>query len=216
MGARVGLCGRAGRRGGCESAVHLPVLCAVRGFDELAHRARRRSGLHAEFVGREGDGMNEATWIEKMRAVEGTLYHVTCAMLREEYDRRDAMQETALRAWEKQSTLRREEYFGTWAVRICINVCKDIRRKSKPIMSTDDVPEIPAPQGDTDFRLMLDNLPDTLRLPVVLYYLDGLTVAETAQALGVPVGTVKFRLHQARKKLRVELDAPEGEGANVQ
>mgnify|MGYP001009455090 CR=1 FL=1 len=35
-------------------------------------------------------------------------------------------------------------------------------------------------------------------------------------ALGVPVGTVKFRLHQARKKLRVELDAPEGEGANVQ
>ena len=153
--------------------------------------------------------MNEATWIEKMRAVEGTLYHVTCAMLREEYDRRDAMQETALRAWEKQSTLRREEYFGTWAVRICINVCKDIRRKSKPVMSTDDVPEIPAPQGDTDFRLMLDNLPD-------MYYLDGLTVAETAQALGVPVGTVKFRLHQARKKLRVELDAPEGEGANVQ
>lgn len=76
--------------------------------------------------------MNEATWIEKMRAVEGTLYHVTCAMLREEYDRRDAMQETALRAWEKQSTLRKEEYFGTWAVRICINVCKDIRRKSKP------------------------------------------------------------------------------------
>lgn len=160
--------------------------------------------------------MNEATWIEKMRAVEGTLYHVTCALLREEYDRRDAMQETALRAWEKQSTLRREEYFGTWAVRICINVCKDIRRKSKPVMSTDDVPEIPAPQGDTDFRLMLDNLPDTLRLPIVLYYLDGLTVAETAQALGVPVGTVKFRLHQARKKLRVELDAPEGEGANVQ
>ena len=137
-------------------------------------------------------------------------------MLREEYDRRDAMQETALRAWEKQSTLRREEYFGTWAVRICINVCKDIRRKSKPVMSTDDVPEIPAPPEDADFRLMLDNLPDTLRLPVVLSYLDGLTVAETAQALGVPVGTVKFRLHQARKKLRVELDAPEGEGANVQ
>lgn len=53
--------------------------------------------------------MNEATWIEKMHAVEETLYHVTCAMLREEYDRRDAMQETALRAWEKQSTLRREE-----------------------------------------------------------------------------------------------------------
>ena len=55
-----------------------------------------------------------------------------------------------------------------------------------------------------------------LRLPVVLYSLDGLTVAETAQTLGVQVGTVKFRLHQARKKLRVELDAPEGEGANVQ
>lgn len=128
---------------------------------------------------------------------------------------RDAMQETALRAWEKQSTLRREEYFGTWAVRICINVCKDIRRKSKPVMSTDDVPEIPAPQGDTDFRLMLDNLPDTLRLAGRAVLFGRLTVAETAQALGVPVGTVKFRLHQARKKLRVELDAPEGEGANV-
>ena len=63
---------------------------------------------------------------------------------------------------------------------------------------------------------MLENLPDALRLPVVLYYLDGLTVAETAQALGVPAGTVKFRLHQARKRLRVELDAPEGEGAKAQ
>lgn len=159
--------------------------------------------------------MNEATWIEKMRAVEGTLYHVTCAMLREEYDRRDAMQETALRAWEKQSTRAGRNISAHGRCASASTVCKDIRRKSKPVMSTDDVPEIPAPQGDTDFRLMLDNLPDTLRLPVVLYYLDGLTVAETAQALGVPVGTVKFRLHQARKKLRVELDAPEGEGANV-
>lgn len=160
--------------------------------------------------------MDEATWSANMRAVERTLYHVTCAMLREEYDRRDAMQETALRAWEKQGSLRDETYFGTWAVRICVNVCKDMRRKSKPMVSTDDVPELPAPQEDTDFRLLLESLPDALRLPVVLYYLDGMTVAEVAQALGIPAGTVKFRLHQARKRLRVELDAPEGKGERAQ
>lgn len=151
-----------------------------------------------------------------MRAVERTLYHVTCAMLREEYDRRDAMQETALRAWEKQGALRNEAYFGTWAVRICVNVCKDMRRKSKPMVSTEDVPDLPAPQEDTDFRLLLESLPDALRLPVVLYYLDGMTVAEVAQAMGIPAGTVKFRLHQARKRLRVELDAPEGKEERAQ
>lgn len=149
--------------------------------------------------------MTEQSWLENMQAVEKTLYHVTCAMLREEYDRRDAMQETALRAWEKQRTLREEAYFRTWAVRICVNVCRDLQRKCRPVLSTEDAPDIPAPVADVELKLLLDTLPETLRLPVLLHYLDGLSVEETARALGIPGGTVKFRLYQARKRLRIEL-----------
>ncbi len=153
--------------------------------------------------------MTEQLWLANMQAVEKTLYHVTCAMLREEYDRRDAMQETALRAWEKQKTLREEAYFKTWAVRICINVCRDLQRKQRFTAPEENAANVPAPLKDMELKVLLDALPETLRLPVLLHYLDGLSVEETGRALGIPGGTVKFRLHQARKRLRIALDETE-------
>ena len=54
-------------------------------------------------------------------------------------------------------------------------------------------------------RGKLDTLPEKLRLPLWLFYLEGFSIAELAQTLGVPEGTVKYRLHQARKALKVEL-----------
>ena len=74
---------------------------------------------------------------------------------------------------------------------------------------TEDVGERPAPQGDTELRLALDALPERYRLPLVLHYLEGFSVEDIARTLRMPSGTVKYRLHQARKALRVELDGEE-------
>lgn len=153
--------------------------------------------------------MDEQSWLNAMRGAESALYRVTCAMLPQEHDRRDAMQETALRAWEKRGTLRETAYFQTWAVRICVNVCRDMKRRARVTAPVETVPDAPSPARDNDFRLLLDALPEALRLPLVLHYLEGMDIREVARALRIPEGTVKYRLHQARKRLRVELDEEE-------
>ena len=157
----------------------------------------------------EREHMDEQTYLDRMQAAEQVLYRVACTLLDSEADRRDAMQETALRAWEKRDTLRQEQYFQTWAVRIMINVCRTMHRQRRRMTVTEDVGDRPAPQGDPELRLALDALPERYRLPLVLHYLEGLSVEEIARTLRMPAGTVKFNLHQARKALRVELEGKE-------
>ena len=153
--------------------------------------------------------MDDQVWVERMREAETSLYHVACAILSSEADRRDAMQETALRAWEHRRSLRNEAYFKTWVTRIAVNVCRDVLRKNRRIVPVETLPESPAPESPTELYATIESLPERLRLPLVLYYLEGYSVEETARALGVPSGTVKFRLHEARKALRIELDGEE-------
>ncbi|MDF2923350.1 MAG: polymerase subunit sigma-24 [Paenibacillaceae bacterium] len=52
---------------------------------------------------------------------------------------------------------------------------------------------------------LVQKLPETLRVPVLLFYMGGLPVREIAEALDMPQGTVKSRLHQARQQLKSEL-----------
>lgn len=151
------------------------------------------------------EAMNEQIYLARLQEAEQTLYHVACTLLSSESDRRDAMQETALRTWQHRDKLREERYFTTWAVRILINVCRGQQRAQQRMIPTDAVSDSPAPSGDPELRLMLEGLPERLRLPLVLHYLEGFSVEEIARSLGIPAGTVKYRLHQARKLLRIEL-----------
>ena len=155
--------------------------------------------------------MVEQLWLDRMREAEVPLYHVACAILSSESDRRDAMQETALRAWEHRDSLRNETYFKTWVTRIAVNVCRDLLKKNRRLVPMETMPEETVQPSSDDLRLTIESLPEKLRLPLVLYYLEGFSVQETARALGLPEGTVKFRLHQARKALRIELDGEEAQ-----
>ena len=59
---------------------------------------------------------------------------------------------------------------------------------------------------DMDLRHAIDTLPEKLRLPLVLHYLEGYPVKDIAKMLGSTAGTVKNRLLEARKRLRGELE----------
>ena len=81
--------------------------------------------------------MDEQTFLTYLQAAENTLYHVACTLLRSEADRYDALQDTALRAWQHRNNLRQREYFTTWAVRILINVCRSMARKQGRMVPAD-------------------------------------------------------------------------------
>ncbi len=153
--------------------------------------------------------MNELDFIQRVRESEQMLYRISCTLLRSEEDRRDALQETALKAWQHRGRLREEKYFSTWITRILLNECRGLLRKNARLRSAEALRQQGAPDPDPELRMLLDALPENQRTPLALHYLEGFSLAEIARVQRVPLGTVKYRLHQARKALRVEMEEKE-------
>ena len=154
--------------------------------------------------------MDERLFTQKLLESEQMLYRIACALLRSETDRQDAMQETALKAWQNQGRLREEQYFRTWICRIMVNECHNLQRKNGRMVPTETMPDQPAPDnGEQETRLMLESLPEKQRVPLVLHYLEGFSLEEIAQVQHISLSLVKYRMDQARKALRVEWNGKE-------
>lgn len=151
--------------------------------------------------------MDKDFFVKEIEAHSSMLYRVAYTILRSDDACKDALQDTALKAWEKRGTLKEPRYFRTWITRILINTCYDTQRKRKRFVSIEDIaaPQVAAP--DISLAMALQSLPEKLRLPLVLYYSEGLTYAEIAQTLRLPMATVRGRIHRAKGQLRKELDA---------
>lgn len=154
--------------------------------------------------------MERERFVRRIRDMQDKLYRIACGQLRIPQDREDAVQEAILRAWRMRGSLRQEEYFETWLIRILINECRNIQRAKKRMLPVENVPE---PQQDlflpTQFSELHEAiwaLPEKLRLPVILHYVEGYATREAAQILHVPHGTLCGRLRQAREKLKELLE----------
>lgn len=134
------------------------------------------------------------------------LYRISRTILRNDEDCKDALSETALKAWANRHKLREEALFGTWITRILINECHTIGRKKKKYLLQDEVEsgqQSNAP--DPALAWALESLPEKLRLPLVLHYYEGYSYEEIASMLHVTHGTVRSRLSRARNELRKNL-----------
>lgn len=151
--------------------------------------------------------MDKDFFVRQIDAHGGMLYRVAWSILRNDDDCKDALQETALKAWQKRSALKDERYFRTWIVRILINTCYDTQRKRRRTVSIEEIQEPACPPPDPSLALALEALPEKLRLPLTLCYSEGMSYAEIAQALHLPQATVRGRIHRAKEQLRKELDA---------
>ena len=151
--------------------------------------------------------MDKDFFVRQIDAHAGMLYRVAWSILRHDDDCKDALQETALKAWQRRSALRDERYFRTWIVRILINTCYDTQRKRRRTVSIEEIQEPACPPPDPTLALALEALPEKLRLPLTLCYSEGMSYAEIARALHLPQATVRGRIHRAKEQLRKELDA---------
>ena len=150
--------------------------------------------------------MTESVFSERVRALQGPLWRIAWAILRNSADCDDAIQEALLRAWNRIGSLRDETAFDAWLMRILVNESKDIlrRRARRPQTSMEAAPELTAPEENTALRDAILALPLSLRLPLLLHYMEGYSVKETARMLHLPETTVHWRLHAARKRIRDE------------
>ena len=144
--------------------------------------------------------MEEERFVSEVRAMERTLYRVARGYLRTWDECADAVQEALCKAWDKRKRVD-ESYFRPWLTRIVINECHNIGRRKKRLIPVAEPEREPAPEA----------LPEKLRLPLSLHYLEGFSVEEIARILRIPAGTVKSRLHQARNQFRVQWLETEGD-----
>jgi RNA polymerase sigma-70 factor (ECF subfamily) len=155
-----------------------------------------------------------------MRRYNQRLYRAVRAILQNDADAEDAVQQAYLNAYGHLDQFEGRARFSTWLTRIAVYEALSRRRRArdKPLGSSDDeqsgraVSAAPDPERETYagelntlLESALDTLPHGYRSVFMLREIDGLNTAETARQLRVSEGTVKTRLHRARDLLQRKL-----------
>lgn len=158
----------------------------------------------AHLVDRARAGHEEAFGI-LMRRHERRVYNLCYRMMGRREDARDAAQDAFASAYRRLESFRGDAAFTTWLHRIAVNACYDMLRKRRAELPLDEVPEPPAGPDPAerasiavDVQRALLEVPVEFRAALVLHDVHQLPYEEVAKILGVPVGTVKSRLHRGR------------------
>ena len=145
------------------------------------------------------------------------MYATAKAILKDDHDCADAIQETIVKAFAKLGTLRKDRFVKTWLMRILMNECYNICRRSEKVLPIDQYMEqIETPQKEREnygeLYEAVQELREELRIPVVLYYVEDLSCREIAEMLDISEGAVQKRLARAREKLKNRLKDKEAAG----
>jgi RNA polymerase sigma-70 factor (ECF subfamily) len=167
-----------------------------------------------------------------VRRYNTKVYSLAYRLLNSVEDAEDVAQDTFSQAFKGLGSFRGTSKFYTWLFRITYNLAISQRRKRKPALSlnsqTDSQGEITLPSDDASpMKNMEDEEGKTLmekalgllsldhRAGLVLKEIEGFSYEEIALSLGVPVGTVRSRLHRARLELRAILEKIDKERADL-
>jgi RNA polymerase sigma-70 factor, ECF subfamily len=133
----------------------------------------------------------------------------------------DLAQETFLLAWRNLRKFRFEARFSTWLYRIAFNAWQsELRRKREVTLDLDDGAAIPGPEGydempdvasRVDLARAMATLSDGERAAIAACYYADLSHEEAAQALGIPLGTVKTHVLRGKARLKAQLERKEPE-----
>lgn len=164
----------------------------------LKYKAKKESNIDLMKKG------NKEAFIKVIKQHELTLYRVAKGILKLEEDTEDAIQNTIIKAYEKISTLKNDEYFKTWLIRILINESNLIIRKNKKLVPIEEI-ETEKYHIDSyeniDITRAIEGLSENLRIVTLLFYYEDISIKDIAKILGIPEGTVRSRLTRARKEL---------------
>jgi RNA polymerase sigma-70 factor, ECF subfamily len=154
---------------------------------------------------------------ELARLTIARLYAVAQLILRDPDQASDATQEALVAAWRDLSALRDADRFEAWLHRVLVRACHREARRDRR-RRTFEIRELPL-----DDRAGADELPSLVdrdqlergfrrlgveeRAIVVLHHVEGFPLTEIAEILGLPLGTVKSRLHRSVQTMRAALDA---------
>jgi RNA polymerase sigma-70 factor (ECF subfamily) len=167
-----------------------------------------------------GDPSAFGSLVEKY---ESPVYNLAYRMLGRAEDAEDISQEVFVRAYTKLRTFDIEKKFGNWILAIASHLCIDHLRRKKPLYlddqdyaewvgSGEDAPEVHVLREErgSEIRKLLADLPPKYRQILILRYWHEMSYAEIGETMGLADGTVKTRLHRARRMLTERISTPMG------
>jgi RNA polymerase sigma-70 factor, ECF subfamily len=143
------------------------------------------------------------------------LFAVAHRILRDFDGAGDVLQVTLLRIWRDLPSLRDPDHLDGWAYRVLVRACHDqLRRQRRQapalhLLATDETQQDSsnALANREELERAFRTLSSEHRAAIVLQYYRGLTLTEIAEVLHVPIGTVRSRLHYAKRALRSAIEA---------
>jgi RNA polymerase sigma-70 factor (ECF subfamily) len=158
-------------------------------------------------------GALEAAFERLADRYERKVYRLCCSLLRDPDQAEDAAQESLVRVWKALSKYDQRASLSTWIYTITRNRCltaiqrrRDLDSLSDPAVEHEaEAAQAVGPETERDhlavLRELVEALPERFRRVLTLFYYEERSVAEVAQMLGIPEGTVKTNLHRARAAL---------------
>lgn len=148
--------------------------------------------------------MDKTTFEQLYRDMLPGFYRLAQSILRNPSDAQDAVQQAALKAWQSADRIRPGNE-RAYLTRIVINESRNIQRYRMRVLPTAEFREEGYDPPDRELAWAIDSLQETLRLPLLLKYMEGYSEKEAAAALGISTASLKSRLHRARRLLAKEL-----------
>jgi RNA polymerase sigma-70 factor (ECF subfamily) len=167
---------------------------------------------------------------ELVRRYQDRLYHTAYRLIGNADDAQDVVQDSFLNAYLSLHQFKGDARFFTWLYRIAVNAAISLKRKHRALLTSDLGPRNsgPEPHDESDgsrpgtameraedeklLQDALDALTPEHRAVLVLKEIEGRKYETIADVLGVPIGTVRSRLHRARLELRDRLQGAEEAG----
>lgn len=157
---------------------------------------------------------------ELVHRYQERIYHLTYRMIGKADDAEDLTQETFVRCYSALGSFRMGARFAPWLYRIAVNLCLNYRQRRRWPLPLPESPEAGPQQPSLEDTVLqrererevqraLRHLPEVYRAVLILRHYQGLSYEEIAEALGVPLGTVKTRLFRAREMLLARLTPEE-------
>jgi RNA polymerase sigma-70 factor, ECF subfamily len=151
-----------------------------------------------------------------MRRHNQRLFRIARAIVRDDDDAEDVMQEAYVRAFTKLDQYQGRARFATWLTRIAVHEALARVRQRRPVVNPDEesvLSTMPSPEDAASnqelarvLEPMIDALPDVFRTVFVLRAVEGLEVAECAECLEIPEETVRSRYFRARQLLQRQFE----------
>jgi len=136
------------------------------------------------------------------------LYRVALSTLQNDMDAQDAVQDVFIKFMSANPDFKDEEHEKAWILRVTVNRCNDMLRSRKIRLKfhaeSEIEPAAPAPKARQELFEILHSIPEKYKSTVILHCLEGLSLQDTADILGISLSAAKMRLKRARDILREE------------